>query len=236
MEPSPRRVAIVAVAVAVAAACVGLGFWQLRRLDDRRTANAAILSARSAPPATVRSAADVAALAPFRRVLAQGTYDLEGEAIVYGRSLNGAPGHLVVTPLALDDGSGILVIRGWVPFRMDVAPLEEAAPIVRDVGVEGFLVTAESHDGSPPDAQGVVRTLDPAAIAQPLPFEVAPLVLQLEEQRPPQPGLPAPVPPPELSEGPHLSYAVQWFSFAAIALLGAAALLRHDRRVATPSP
>jgi surfeit locus 1 family protein len=236
MEPSPRRVAIVAVALGVATTCVGLGFWQIRRLDDRRAANAAILSARSAPPAMIRSAADVADLAPFRQALAQGTYDLEGEAIVYGRSLNGAPGHLVVTPLAFDDGSGILVIRGWVPFRMDAAPVDDAEPIVRDVVVEGFLVMAESQGSSPPDAQGVVRNLDPAAIARPLPFEVAPLVLQLQEQSPPQPGLPISVPPPELSEGPHLSYAIQWFSFAAIALVGAAALLRRDRRAATPGP
>jgi surfeit locus 1 family protein len=174
-------------------------------------------------------------LAPYRRVVAEGTYDLEGEVIVYGRALDGQPGHHVVTPLALDDGSGVLVIRGWVPFRIDTAPVAEAAPVVRDVVVEGFLVGAESRDGGPPDAQGVVRSLDPEAIARPLPFDVAPLALQLLAQRPPQPGPPIPVPPPELSEGPHLSYAIQWFSFAAIALVGAAVLLRRDPR-ATPGP
>lgn len=225
-----RGFAIVAVAVVVAAACVGLGLWQLRRLDDRRTVNAAIMTARSAPAVTIRSAADVAALAPFRRVVAEGTYDLEGEVVVYGRALDGEPGHHVVTPLALDDGSAVLVIRGWVPFRMDTAPVAVAPPIARDVVVEGFLVAAESRGSSPPDAHGVVRSLDPGAIAQPLPFDVAPLALQLEEQRPPQPGLPTPVPPPELSEGPHLSYAIQWFSFATIAVVGAAVLLRRDRR------
>jgi surfeit locus 1 family protein len=236
MDPSWRRVAIVTLAVVVAAACIGLGFWQLRRLDDRRASNAAIVTARSRPAVTIRSASDVAALAPFRKVVAEGTYDLEGEVIVYGRALNGEPGHLVVTPLALDDGSAVLVIRGWVPFRMDTAPVAEAAPVVRDVVVEGFLVAAEPGGSSPPDARGVVRSIDPAAISRPLPFDVAPLALQLEEQRPSQPGLPTPVPPPELSEGPHLSYAIQWFSFAAITLVGAAVLLRRDRRAATPAP
>jgi surfeit locus 1 family protein len=235
MQPARRRVAIVAIALAVAAVCVWLGFWQLRRLDDRRSANAAIMTARSAPAMTIRSVADVAALNPFRRVVAEGTYDLDGEVIVYGRALDGEPGHHVVTPLVLDDGSAVLVIRGWVPFRIDTAPVVEAAPVTRDVVVEGFLAPAE-RGGSPPDSHGVVGSLDPSAIAAPLPFDVAPLAVQLEGQRPPQPGLPTPVPPPELSEGPHLSYAIQWFSFAAVALVGAAVLLRRDGRAATRAP
>ena len=234
--PQGRRVAIVVVAIAVSAACVALGLWQLRRLDERRAANAAIVDAGSGPAVTVRSADDVKALAPYHRVIASGTYDVEGEVIVYGRALEGRPGHHVVTPLVLEDGSAVLVIRGWVPFEMDSAPVQAAAPGVRDLAVEGFLVAAEPTESRPPDTRGVVRTLDPDAIAGPLPYAVAPLALQLEAQRPPQSGTPVPVPPPELSEGPHLSYAIQWFSFAAITLVGAAVLLRRDRRAATPAP
>jgi surfeit locus 1 family protein len=237
MAPSPgRRAAIVVVAIGVAAICVALGFWQLRRLDDRRAANDAIVQARSGSPVTIRSAADVAPLAPFRRVVAQGAYDVDGEVIVYGRALEGRPGHHVVTPLVLGDGSAVMVIRGWVPFEMDAAPVEGAEPIAPDVTVEGFLVPPEPGDSGPPDARGAVRSLDPEAIARPLPYDVAPLALQLQEQRPPQPDLPVPAPPPELSEGPHLSYAIQWFSFAAISLVGAAVLLGRDRRAATADP
>ena len=234
--PQGRRVVIVVVAIAVAAACVALGLWQLRRLDERRAANAAVVDARSGPAVTVRSADDVSALAPYRRVVARGTYDVQGEVIVYGRALEGRPGHHVVTPLVLEDGSAVLVIRGWVPFEMDSAPVQAAAPSFLDVTVEGFLVPAEPTESPPPDTRGVVRTLDPDAIAEPLPYDVAPLALQLEAQRPPRSATPVPVGPPELSEGPHLSYAIQWFSFAAIALVGAAVLLRRDRRAATPAP
>jgi cytochrome oxidase assembly protein ShyY1 len=38
-----------------------------------------------------------------------------------------------------------------------------------------------------------------------------------------------PVPLPDLSEGPHLSYAIQWFCFAAVAVAGAAILVRRER-------
>jgi cytochrome oxidase assembly protein ShyY1 len=55
--------------------------------------------------------------------------------------------------------------------------------------------------------------------------------VQLQRQEPPQPGeLPALVPPPDLSEGPHLSYAIQWFTFAAVALVGTALLVRREVR------
>jgi surfeit locus 1 family protein len=66
-----------------------------------------------------------------------------------------------------------------------------------------------------------------------MPFRLLPVYLQLSEQDPPQvEGLPAPAPLPELSEGPHLGYALQWFAFATIALVGYVVLLRRGRRPA----
>jgi surfeit locus 1 family protein len=231
-----RRVAIVAIASIVSVACIALGFWQLQRLADRRAMNAEIRLGRSAPPADVRTAEDIEALSPFRSVVVEGTYDLEGEVLVYGRSLEGEPGHHVVTPLALDDGSGVLVVRGWVPFSIESAPVREAAPAARDVIVEGWLIEPESRGQSAPDSSGIVRTLDISGIGDRLPFELAPFAIQLRDQDPPPSPLPLPVPPEELSEGPHLSYAIQWFAFAAVAIAGALTLLRRDREPATAAP
>jgi surfeit locus 1 family protein len=229
--PRSRRIAIALVAVTVAATCVALGLWQLRRLDERRALNATILGQRSGPPAAI---ADVAPVA-FRPVTARGTYEAGDEVLVYGRSRRGEAGHHVVTPLVLDDGSAVLVVRGWVPFRMQDVPVSRAAPVANDVLVEGFLVPDEGDGSSRPDPDGVIRLLDVDGIASALPYEVFPLAVQLRSQTPAQPGLPLPIPPPELSEGPHLPYAVQWFSFAAIALVGGAILLRRDRRPSDPS-
>jgi surfeit locus 1 family protein len=213
----------------VAVACVGLGFWQVRRLHDRRVLNATILERREAPAIAVDRSAT--GLQPFRSVVVRGTYDPEHEVLVYGASLDGSPGDLLVTPLRLDDGSGVLVIRGWVPFSIDRAPVAEAAPPTEPVEVRGFLVEDEGDGSSRPDANGVVPRLDVAGIASDVPYDVYPLPVQLTEQDPERTTrLPVPMPPPALSEGPHLSYAIQWFSFATIAVVGAILLLHRERR------
>jgi cytochrome oxidase assembly protein ShyY1 len=232
-----RRLAVVVIAVVVAATCVNLGLWQLRRLDERRALNAEILHRRSASPLSIGDVAGSAAAEPYRRATARGRYDVEHEVLVYGRSLDGEAGHHVVTPLLLPDGGAVLVVRGWVPFAMQAAPVRAAAPPANEVRVGGFLAPDEGDGSVAPDADGVVRLLDVRGIASSLPYDVFPLPLQLADQTPVQPGsLPIPVPLPALSEGPHLSYAIQWFSFAVVALVGAVILLRRDRRAATGAP
>jgi cytochrome oxidase assembly protein ShyY1 len=228
---------VAVVALVVAATCVGLGLWQLRRLEERRALNAMILDRRSAAPITIDGASPGATSEPYRPAAARGAYDVEHEVLLYGRSLDGEAGHHVVTPLVLADGGAILVVRGWVPFAMQTAPVRDAAPSADEVEVSGSLVPDEGDGSSAPDANGIIRVLDVAGIASTLPYDVFPLPLQLAEQAPPQLGsLPTPVPPPELSEGPHLSYAIQWFAFAAVAVAGGAILLRRDRRSTTADP
>lgn len=227
-----RRWAVIVVAAVVAVGCVALGFWQLDRLAERRDLNARIRARGLEPPVTIEGA-DTAAGA-YRPAIAEGTYDVAHEVLVYGRSLDGEAGHHVVTPLVLGSGDAVLVVRGWVPFATQSAPVAGAAPPAGDVRVRGALVPDEGDGSTAPDANGIVRSLDVAGIASTVSSDVFPLPLQLTQQTPPQPGaLPAPVPLPELSEGPHLSYAIQWFSFAAVAVAGAAILLRRDRRAPT---
>jgi cytochrome oxidase assembly protein ShyY1 len=225
-----RRVTIVAIATIVAVVCIALGFWQLQRLADRRTRNAAIERERSRDPVLITSAAGDE-VEPYTPVRASGTFDTEREVLVYGRSLDGEPGHLVVTPLVFDDGTAVLVIRGWVPFDHQTVPVADAAPPAGELTIHGFLVPDEDDGSTVPDAEGVVGRLDVEGIGSTLPYPVLPLGIQLTEQTPPQPSeLPVPLPQEELSEGPHLSYAIQWFCFAAIAVVGAVILVRRERR------
>ena len=91
--------------------------WQLHRLASKRAFNAAVAAGTSAPPAPVEALAGLGASAAYHRALATGRYDAAHELLFYGRgNANGDPGSDVLTPLVLDDGSAILVDRGWIPF------------------------------------------------------------------------------------------------------------------------
>jgi cytochrome oxidase assembly protein ShyY1 len=234
---SPRHLVVVGVAVIVAVTCVGLGFWQLRRLGERRAMNAAIERDRSRDPVLITTAVGSGEVEPYIPVRASGAFDPDREVIVYGRGLDGSSGHHVVTPLVFDDGTAVLVVRGWIPFEYQTAPVADAAPPTGELTIRGFLVPDEGDGSAVPDANGVIGRLDVKGIRSTLPYPVFPLAVQLTEQVRPQPSdLPVPIPEPELSEGPHLSYAIQWFSFAAVAVAGAAVLLRRDRRSARGGP
>ena len=243
---TPRWIALFVFALVVTATCVRLGIWQLDRLGQRRELNDQIRSGLAATPSTLGDlsveAGDAGAFA-YRRVEVSGTYDTQHEVLLYGRALDGRPGHHVLTPLvsdAGDDGApgtgAILVDRGWVPFELDVPPVPQAAPPTGPVTVAGYLVPVQHEDDAvidrgPSGAVLTVRHADPAVLEDEAPYELWPLALQLRTQSPPQSGdLPTIVPPPELDEGPHLSYAIQWFTFATIAVVGYVVLVRREAK------
>ena len=219
----------------MAATCVRLGFWQLDRLHGRKDANRAIAAAEAMPPRPlpdlVAETADPTSLR-FRPAVASGTYDPAHEILLYGRSSReGASGDQVLTPLRLTDGTAIVVDRGWIPIDQDVPVTGEAAAPSGSVTVAGVLFPPDAiSSGSPPASERITK-VDLGEVGAALPYPILPVYLLLERQAPPQPGsLPEPPPLPQLTNGPHLSYAVQWFSFAAIALIGYVVLLRRDRR------
>jgi cytochrome oxidase assembly protein ShyY1 len=216
---SRRRVAILVLAIAVAALCVRLGFWQLDRLQERRASNDRIRAGLAAAPMVLDEAPRSGAA--LRRASATGTYDADREVVLSGRALEGQSGDHLLTPLLLSDGSALLVDRGWVPTGTR-SPAREGA-----VEVRGFLLPPDSVGEAVPVAGRVTR-VDPDGIGRTLPYELAPVYLLLQAQRPPADSLPIPASLPALSEGPHLSYAIQWFSFAAVTLIGSSVLLRRD--------
>lgn len=207
-----------AVALGVAAACVRLGFWQLDRLHERRARNAVVLAARQRPPLELTGAVSPDS-ARDRRVRARGTYDFDHERLWRARSYEGTPGVSLITPLRLADGSAVLLDRGWVPspdaFHVDQRAYRDPA----GADVVGLALDAPRGRGD----------VDPQRLADSLPYPLAPFILQeLPPYRPTAvpPSLPRRWPAPDLGDGPHLSYAIQWFSFAMIIVVGSIALFR----------
>ena len=221
--------------VALVVVMVNLGFWQLRRLDERRDRND-LIAARSAEPVV-----DVRALLAaspddvrFRPATASGTY-LDQSVIVDNRSLDGAPGAWVLTPLELESGEVVMVNRGFTPFGEGNAIAAPAPP--SQVTVTGILETEVDRrcPTAPADEPGFAgrryACVDLDAMGDDLGLDVALVELRLAASTPEEgAGAPTPVPPPELGEGPHFAYAVQWFIFSAIAIAGYPLILRRAAR------
>lgn len=207
------------------AVCVRLGFWQLHRLEERRTYNSALRRAAALAPlqldsATVQTLTREPARFVNRRVRVRGSYDPAGEIVLRGRAQSGRPGVHIVTPLRLAGGNlAVAVNRGWAPSP---DALSVNAHLLREPGlreVEGVLLAIPSGEGGPQPAGGTWLRLDIEALRQRIAYPVIPLYIQQLAPPSTTESLQR-VPTPELQDGPHLSYAIQWFSFAAIALIG----------------
>ena len=221
MTLRPRDLVAAALAFSLAALFIGLGFWQLRRLAERRARNAEIGAARALPPVALPLRdLDPDALRN-RRVSARGLYDYTQERVWRGRTYQGTPGVALLTPLRLSDGSAVFVDRGWVPSPDAYHVNEELYREGDGVAISGLAL------GAPRDRGDV----DPARLRDSLPYAVLPIVIQLDDTAAAHPeGLVRWRTPP-LDNGPHLSYAIQWFSFAVIAVVGTIVLLRQHSRI-----
>lgn len=242
---TPRWIAGHVFALVGVVAFVSLGFWQLRRLAEVRTVNALISERLEAPETPVdvvlQNAGEDLDAAAYRRVSATGVYAADEEVLLSTRSHEGVPGHHLLTPLVLRDGSGLIVDRGWVPLELDEPPVAEAAAgrDGEEVTVSGILFPpqGESSFGPRTSEEGEVDYVGRVDIER-LQRQVSPTLrgvyLLAQGQEPPPPGtLPLPGEPPELSEGSHLNYAGQWFLFGVVVLIGYPFLLRRalqDRR------
>lgn len=213
------------IAIGACVLFVRLGFWQLERLEDRKARNEIIAERADGEPVDVL---DVVRgdEADYRLVRAEGTFDVGAQVTVRNRTLQRSVGRHVVTPLVMSDGSLLYVNRGWVAVDGEVPD-----PPGGRVEVEGLLRATQERDGLGPrdPDEGVLTELnriDLDRLQQQVDAEVLPLWLQ---QTAPEPDgdLPILLEPPARDEGPHLSYALQWFLFTAVVGIGYPVLLRR---------
>lgn len=222
--------------VAAAALCVRLGFWQLDRLSQRRAFIARVEYMQALPAARLPSSEDLRSQ-EYRRAIAAGLYDLERQVALRNRAYQGQYGYDLLTPLliALPDASGrqvaVLVDRGWIPAAGNERPENwRRYDVMGPVEVHGVIRAGQQSVGrsgivegtSLPADQGsdFFVFIDPELIGQHLPYPLLDFYIQAEAGEDGDSAPLAMAPHLELNNGPHLGYALQWFGFSGVLIVG----------------
>jgi surfeit locus 1 family protein len=218
-----------AIPLLCAALFVRLGVWQLARLQQRRAFNATLSSRIAAAPAGITALPADTALGHYRRVTAAGEMLYDREVVYAGRSHDGSPGVDFLTPMKIAGHDTVVMVnRGWA-YSFDAASIENKRWKESDsLSVSGF---AETFAGTERQVtQRRVHALDRGAIQALVGLPIAPYVLvETSDSAAHADSVPVRLTIPALDEGPHKSYAIQWFSFAIIAVIGGVALSRRTR-------
>lgn len=217
------------VALALFILFVNLGLWQLRRLEGRQLDNLVSAERATAPAVGLELALAAAGTnvetLENRHVIAAGTFDASREVLIRSQVESGQAGFHVVTPFRLDSGAVVLVNRGWIPLDMSAVPVL-ASPPTGLVDIKAVVRLNEFRPGVSPGFPPIYNRVDIDAIGG---GEALPVYLVLGGDR--NHRLPIPLLPPDFSsEGNHLLYAIQWFGFALIGLVGYLFLLRRARQ------
>ena len=222
----------VAFAVLAAAVFVRLGVWQLDRLHQRRAQNALIVSRLDSAVVDPRGLPPDTATARFRRVRVAGVPDYAHELIYATRTRLGSPGVNFLTPVRLaGTDTAVIVNRGWV-YSPDGSTVDEAKWHDRDSVFVGYAEEMPSRGGATFTSRpNVIARLSYDVVRKALPYPVAPIyvVALAGADSTVAPDRIARLTIPPLDEGPHFSYAIQWFGFAAVALVGAGFVIRQSR-------
>lgn len=228
------------------ALCLRLGFWQLDRLAQKRAENTHYLAVASLPPLslTAAPAQDLTGM-EYRRITVTGRYDFEHQVALRNHYHETELGYLLLTPLLLSDGAAILVERGWIPASENASPTDwRQYDQPGAVTVSGILRLGhvQPEIGGVPDptlTPGQTRldywnlvNLERLALQIPAPLLSAYL------QPDPDPSRLAPPYPEqeqyEVTERNHFSYALQWFTFAALLFFGGPLFLYRQAKHSQP--
>ncbi len=224
---------LVVFVVALGIVFVNLGQWQLRRLAEREGHNAATIRNEQAPikPYEQVFTRELGDDDEWQLVRATGTFDATHQFVARNRNNGDDRGVEIVTPLKTASGT-VLVSRGFIATQPGTAQLSAAPPPPSgEVTVIGHVRRSEhGRSGAIAPQDGTVRLINSEAIQQVLGYPVADGYIDATQVTPPQSGGMVPIALPELSNGPHFWYAMQWFMFAGVGLLGIFVFIRSDLR------
>ena len=191
-----------------------LGFWQLDRLEGRRAENAVLAIALEQPPLELTGdgiGADVS-LAGNQQAIARGTFDFDEQVVLMLQLNEGRTGAHLLAPLLLDEQTAVLVDRGWLPL----AEQNNHNTPTGETAVYSYLAASrpQLEPNNAPKTEW--HRVDVEAIDEQLPYDLLPFYLgQLNDE----PTVVESFPihgklDVDLSEGSHITYAIQWFLFS----------------------
>lgn len=215
-----RRPPLIASGLTLAAVIVlcALGSWQIKRLQWKQGILTAIEAeySRSADNLSMQPAELTDELS-YRRATLKGVYDYQKQLALGPRTYIGKPGHHIMTPLILRDGSALLVNRGWVPYGHELRLKKPES-----VTVTGMLRKPPQRNFFTPEnnpAQGVWHHPDLEQIAVALHVKLRPFIFYLEEDTAAAQTYPVAAATRINLPNNHLQYAVFWFTMAVVLLI-----------------
>ena len=226
----PKWIATHLLVITLMVVMVNLASWQLNRHQERKDFNATLVQRFDSPirPLDELLQSGEPADIEWMPTAITGTY-LQGEDIsLVNVSQNGAAGYDAITPLLLSDGKVVLVNRGFLPLAGEFppAPTGEISLLGR-VRASSERRTGELSDPATGELTDVQR-IDIARLQQQIEGELVPVYVQLLKSTPAEPSSLSTIVDPDFSNGPHLSYTVQWLLFTLCAAGGWVALVRRE--------
>jgi surfeit locus 1 family protein len=224
-----------------------LGIWQLDRLEKRRAFNARVQAQIDQEPIELTGQALTADLVTslesmeYRQVVLVGEYDHESEVVLRNQAWDNQIGVHLITPLHIDGSNrSVLVNRGWIPFEDFTSGTMSQYSETGKIEVRGIIRASQTRPeigwrkdiiprpGEPPlEAWNMINV---TGIASQVPYPLLPVYVQ-QAPDPAWVSLPhRSLPKLELTEGPHLGYAIQWFIFAAILGIGYPIYVRREEK------
>ena len=233
---SRRYLGYLALAIVFSIACVALSHWQVDRLNETRTANNLVERNFDSTPTPLAEVlptlTSYTGSQEWKQVTVSGRYLTDQQLLVRNRPLDGNPGFEVLDPLLLDDGTVFIIDRGYVPTgnHQDL-PDTIPEPSSGRVTVVARLQASEPTFDNQTAGKGQVSTIHLPRVAELVgkPTFTRAYGLMVHET-PAAATNPMPQPKPQLDEGLHISYAIQWILFGIMAFLGLGYAIRTEYR------
>jgi len=240
---------IVVIAIGVA---IRLGIWQLDRNAKRQAAVSHTQAALAMPvlDLDLESIPSDLESMEYRQVTVSGRYDFENQVAlrnqVRSRMLGTDPGIALITPLILEDGRAVLVERGWIPLdystpeswrQFDEPVMAKLTGRLRLSMAKGELGSALVDPTLSPTQTRLVtwNYVNLTRLQQQLPYPILEVYIEQAPGNDPE-GLPyRSFEPPDLDPGAHIGFALQWFFYAGLLLIGYPVWLRKQQSKALPA-